>query len=256
MYKFIAWSGGVESTAMCLLYGKGATAVFTDTGSEHKALYDWLAVASEKLKAVHNGDFNVLYLKPKVKVKGVEVENLTDYIKTTKFLPGKRERFCTRIFKIEVMDDFLSSQDECELLIGLNADEEREGNFGLLSNVSYRTPLQEDGYTRQDCIDVLEEHDLKPKFPAYMKRGGCIFCPFKSKKEFRAMAHLAPDELEQVAKLEEAVQDCRGKFFRIRQNMPIVRDLINQEKGTLFNASELYDDYDGESYSCGVFCHR
>jgi len=35
MKRFIAFSGGVESTAMCLLYGKGATAVFTDTGNKH-----------------------------------------------------------------------------------------------------------------------------------------------------------------------------------------------------------------------------
>lgn len=37
--RFIAFSGGVESTTMCILYGKGATAVFTDTGSEHAEMY-------------------------------------------------------------------------------------------------------------------------------------------------------------------------------------------------------------------------
>jgi len=38
--KFISFSGGVESTTMCLLYGKGATAIWCDTGAEHKEMYN------------------------------------------------------------------------------------------------------------------------------------------------------------------------------------------------------------------------
>lgn len=256
MKRYIAFSGGVESTTMCLLYGKGATAIFTDTGSEHKYLYERIDKVEKYLKEYHGGDFELLKIKPTVKIKEKQVNSLTDYIFESRFLPGKRERFCTRIFKIEVMDKFLKDKVDCELLIGLNSDEDREGNFGLLANVNYRCPLQDDNINRQMCLDILNNAGLHPDFPAYMRRGGCIFCPFKSKKEFAAMVHLSPDEIDVVRQLEEAVQDKRGKYFRIRDNMPIMKDFISQEKNNLFGDLSAYYDDSEESYSCGVFCHR
>jgi 3'-phosphoadenosine 5'-phosphosulfate sulfotransferase (PAPS reductase)/FAD synthetase len=39
MKRFISFSGGVESTTMCILYGKGATAIWCDTGAEHDLMY-------------------------------------------------------------------------------------------------------------------------------------------------------------------------------------------------------------------------
>lgn len=37
--RFISFSGGVESTTMCILYGKGATAIWCDTGDEEPEMY-------------------------------------------------------------------------------------------------------------------------------------------------------------------------------------------------------------------------
>lgn len=256
MKTYIAFSGGVESTTMCLLYGKGATAVFTDTGSEHEYLYKRLEKVEKFLMEHHNGDFKLIRLRAKVKCGDKHVDSLTDYIFESRFLPGKRERFCTRLFKIGVMDEFLADKGDCELLIGLNADEERQGNFGLLSNVQYRCPLQDDGINRQMCVDILNAAGIAPDFPPYMRRGGCIFCPFKSKKEFKAMVHLSPDEIDLVRQLEEAVQDKRGKYFRIRSNMPAMAEFIETEKNNLFGDLTPYYDESEESYSCGVFCHR
>lgn len=257
MKTYIAFSGGVESTAMCVLYGKGSTAVFTDTGSEHAFLYERIDKVEKVLKEYHNGDFELIRLRAKVKVKGEFVDNLTDCIMKKKFFPSAYKRFCTTDFKIKPLDDFLSTEGECELLIGLNVDEtDRTGNHGLGKNVNYRYPLQDDGINRQMCIDILTAANLTPDFPAYMRRGGCIFCPFKSKKEFKAMVHLSPDEIDLVRRLEEAVQDKRGKYFRIRDNMPNMAEFIKTEKGNLFGDLSPYYDDSEESYSCGVFCHR
>jgi len=231
MKRFIAFSGGVESTAMCLLYGKGATAVFTDTGSEHAEMYKRIDKVEKALIEIHGRDFNLIRLRADVKIKGKKVDSLTDCISEKMYFPSASTRYCTELFKVNPLDNFLKSEGQSELLIGLNADEtDREGNHGLLANVQYRYPLQEDGYTRQDCIDLLEKHGLKPDFPAYMRRGGCIFCPFKSKKEYAAMVHLAPDEIDIVRVLEEKIQDTRGKYYRIRQNMPALSDFIKIEK--------------------------
>ena len=242
---------------MCLLYGKGATAVFTDTGSEHAEMYRRIDYAEKVLTEIHGGDFQLIRLKASVKIKGQIVSSLTDAVEKKRFFPSAGVRYCTADFKIRPLDKFLKSQGEAELLIGLNADEtDREGNYGLMSNVKYTYPLQDDGYTRQDCVEILERHNLKPDFPAYMRRGGCIFCPFKSKKEYAAMVHLAPEEIDLVRILEEKAQDVRGKYYRIRQNMPSMGKFIEIEKNNLFGDLTPYYDAGEEQYSCGVFCHR
>ncbi len=242
---------------MCLLYGKGATAIFTDTGSEHAEMYRRIDKVEKAITEIHGGDFRLIRLRASVTAKKEKVESLTEYVEKMQFFPSGGDRFCTRLFKILPLDNFLKSEGESQLLIGLNADEtDREGNHGLLANVHYRYPLQEDGYTRQDCVNILENYRLRPDFPAYMRRGGCIFCPFKSKKEYAAMVHLAPDEINLVKTLEENAQDKRGKYYRIRQNMPAMQDFIEIEKNNLFGDLSPYYDAGEEQYSCGVFCHR
>ena len=256
MNKYIAFSGGVESRTMALLYGKGATAVFTDTGSEHAAMYAKLDEVEKRLIEIHEGDFRLIRIRANVDCLGEKVDSVEAYALRSAFLPGKRERYCTRLFKIAPMDAFLADKGGCTLMIGLNADEEREGNFGLLANVNYVCPLQEDGLTREMCINLLRANQMEPNFPAYMQRGGCYFCPFKSKKEFAAMVHLVPDEIEKVRRLEENVQDKRNKYFRIRSNMPKMAEFIAIEKNNLFGDLSEYYDAGDEQYSCGVFCHR
>lgn len=255
--KYIAFSGGVESTTMALLYGKGATAVFTDTGSEHAAMYRRIDFVEARLKEIHGGDFTLLRLKASVTAKGQKVSSLTEYVERMQYFPSGADRFCTGRFKIGPLDNFLKSLGECELMIGLNADEtDREGNYGLMANVTYSYPLQTAGINRQDCVDILTAAGLEPNFPAYMRRGGCVFCPFKSKKEYKAMVHLAPEEINLVRLLEEKAQDKRGKYYRIRRDMPSMAEFIETEKNNLFGDLSPYYDAGDEQYSCGVFCHR
>jgi len=255
--NYIAFSGGVESRTMALLYGKGATAIFTDTGSEHEVMYAKLDEIEKRLIEIHDGDFRLLRLRASVPCGDEIVDSVESYALKSAFLPGARDRWCTRLFKIAIMDNFLKDKSDCTLMIGLNADEDRVGNFGLLANVNYTFPLQNDGLTREACVNLLKANGIEPNFPAYMKRGGCYFCPFKSKKEYAAMVHLAPHEIEKVRMLEENVQDKRNKYFRIRHNMPKMKDFIQIEKNNLFgDLSQYYDDDEYEQYSCGVFCHR
>jgi hypothetical protein len=39
---------------MCLLYGKGATAIFCDTGDEHKELYERLDFLENAFKEIND----------------------------------------------------------------------------------------------------------------------------------------------------------------------------------------------------------
>lgn len=258
MKRFISFSGGVESTAMCLLYGKGATAIFCDTGSEHSKMYERLSYVENMIKAFHGGDFELVKIKPSVNYKGKKYNSLTEYIKASNFFPSGQRRFCTGKFKIKPIDDYLKNFGKIELLIGLNSDEtDRKGNHLKGKDIQYKYPLIDDGYDRDFCLDLLKTYNLHPNFPPYMSRGGCKFCFFKSKKEYRAMVHLAPEEIEEVAKLEESIQDERGSFYRIKKDMPKIRHFIDIEKNNIFGDNSIFYDVDTDkSPSCGVFCHR
>ena len=176
MKRFISFSGGVESTTMCILYGKGATAIWCDTGAEHDEMYQRIDECERRLKEIHKGDFELVRLSANVKVKGSFVSSLIDAIVGWKYMPSQGRRWCTGKFKIAPIDKFLSEQGECELLIGLNADEEaRAGNWGLMANINYLYPLQEDDITRSECVDILDEYNMRPDFPLYMNRGGVLY---------------------------------------------------------------------------------
>lgn len=258
MRRFISFSGGVESSTLALMYGHVATPIFADTGYEHQELYDRLDRVEEALKIKHGDDFEIIRLK---RQHETQANTLPEYIEENKFYPSFRQRYCTRMFKIEPIDDFLRQfEDEgCELMIGLNAEEadQRTGNHGLLPFVEYSYPLVDLGISREHCIKVLQEYGLEPDFPPYMQRGGCVGCFYKSKREYAAMALLAPDEFERVADMEEAIQDERGDFYAIRDGIPNMRrfgEAVRSQQ-RLFELDEMYPRAMKQT-SCGVFCHR
>jgi hypothetical protein len=245
--KFIAFSGGVESTAMCVLFGKNAKAIFADTGWEHKAMYDRLSMIEDKIKIIHP-DFEI------IRVKNKKYKSLKEYIKEYKYYPNVFRRYCTGMFKIQPIDEFLENQGDCELMIGLNADEvERTGNHGLLSNVKYSYPLIDNNINRQACVDILKKLGLEPRLPVYMQRGGCVGCFYKSKKEFEAMALLNEKEFDEVVEVEESIQDKREDYFSIRPNIPSMRKL-KDSLPKMFKPKDMYKEYIDVETPCGVFC--
>jgi len=260
---FIAFSGGVESTTMALLFGHKAQCVFTDTGAEHGLMYDRLNDVEKKLKAIHGDGFHVLRIKAE-KCDGKPIDNLTDYIRHTGIFPNQVMRFCTKYFKIAPYNAFLRDKTPCSLMVGLNADEieKREGNHGLYG-VTVEYPLVDLGMNREKCKQMLAAYDLLPKLPPYMRRGGCKYCPYKSRKEYAAMVHLAPDEMEEIAQLEEDInqgeRNTRGKFWAAAMAIPEgFRKFMETEKSqTLFTPDEMYGQQTGAiETACGVFCHR
>jgi 3'-phosphoadenosine 5'-phosphosulfate sulfotransferase (PAPS reductase)/FAD synthetase len=263
MSKYISFSGGVESTTMCILYGKGATAIWCDTGWEHDVMYDRINFCERILKELHEGDFELIRIKPKVTAKEVQVDKLQDYIESMSFMPSKMARYCTDRFKIQPIEKFLKSAGDCELMLGFNADEEprkvRVGNLEKLKNVQYTYPLYQQGYTREMCEDILHAHGLHPEFPVYMKRGGCIGCIFKSVAEFKAMYFFNKPEFMKVLELEERIQDQRKKFFTISMSQKPMRFIMDQCESELNQwGDQVFEMYRKVKIdqSCGAFCHR
>lgn len=252
MKRFISFSGGVESTTMCVLFGDKADAIFADTGFEHQQLYDRIKLVKDWVRNFHNNEFKIHL------VSNEKHKSLPDYILKSKYYPSYQSRFCTRMFKIEPIDEFLNQfKDEgVELMIGLNADEidQRTGNHGNKSFVSYTYPLADNGITREGCKTILRRAGLLPEFPAYMQRGGCVGCYYKSRKEYEAMALLNPEEFKIVEQLEDAIQDKRKEFFSILEGVTM-KEIREGVSNMLFKPEEIYPVINNAT-KCGVFCNR
>jgi 3'-phosphoadenosine 5'-phosphosulfate sulfotransferase (PAPS reductase)/FAD synthetase len=261
MKQFISFSGGVESTTMCILYGKGATAIWCDTGAEHELMYSRIDEVEKELKTIHKGDFELVRVRGSYPAYGERIDSLEETVKKIKFMPSGQARYCTAYFKIKPIDEFLSKQGECELMIGFNADEDgRTGNLELKANVTYTYPLIDAGLTREDCEETLRLYGLHPNFPVYMLRGGCRMCFFKSEKEYKAMYHLNKNEFDAMVALEQGMQDKRIKYRNILSNgkslMQVAAECEREREFLkLEDFSELYKSLKKET-SCGAFCHR
>jgi 3'-phosphoadenosine 5'-phosphosulfate sulfotransferase (PAPS reductase)/FAD synthetase len=213
-----------------------------------------LNIVEKGIRELHKNNFNIVRVKSKH-------GTLPEYIKQKKFYPSFHARFCTRLFKIEPIDDYLKQYEKegVELMIGLNAEErdKRVGNHEKLSFVKYRYPLVEANLSRSSCEIILKKVNLHPNFPVYMKRGGCVGCFYKSKKEYEAMVHLSEHEFDQVLELEESIQDKRQEFYVIKKDMGSFRDFKKEIKKQplLFNPEEIYSVVNNET-PCGIFCNR
>jgi 3'-phosphoadenosine 5'-phosphosulfate sulfotransferase (PAPS reductase)/FAD synthetase len=263
--RFISLSGGVESTTMGILYGKGATAIWCDTGDEEPEMYKRIDDVEKALIDIHEGDFKLIRIYPKVTVKGIECSTIDEAALAWSFFPAPTARWCTKQFKIEPIDEFLIQQGECELMIGLNADEEpgadRTGNFMKCKNVKYTYPLHDDGITRDDCKEILASHNLLPSFPVYMQRGGCKKCFYKKKGELKAKAVFNRDGFIEDMAFEEKLQDKRSKFYYINMNAgcsyrevaeEVDREILMWGEETV---RSMYSNVKSHK-PCGAFCHR
>lgn len=262
MKSYIAFSGGVESTTMALLFGHQAQAVFCDTGAEHQEMYDRLETVERII-----GDIHPRFCIERIKAyrpDGKDVDNLPDYIRSAKVFPSQTMRFCTKYFKILPLNKFLEDKRPCSLMIGLNSEEtDRTGNHGL-EGVAIEYPLQDLGLTRSACLRLLENYELEPALPPYMRRGGCTFCPYKSRREYAAIVHLNPQLASELAAFEEEInsgkRNTRKKFWAMAPSVPEgMRTFMANEKLSLFNGKEMYTsrpDIGTIETSCGVFCHR
>jgi len=89
-----------------------------------------------------------------------------------------------------------------------------------------------------------------------MQRGGCKYCFFKSEKEYKAMYHLDRETFEEIAELEENLQDYRSKPYAIHKSGKTFKQIANEAAGEIgFNYNEIYREQARQTY-CGPFCHR
>ncbi len=144
----VGLSGGKDSTALALrlreVEPRDYTYLITPTGDElPEMLAHWERLEEllgKPLTRVTNGTLNEL----------IHLQNA---------LPNWRQRWCTRILKIEPTIEFIKEHAPALLYVGLRADEEeREGIYD--ERVTCRFPLREWGWGIQEVQAYLRERNI------------------------------------------------------------------------------------------------
>jgi 3'-phosphoadenosine 5'-phosphosulfate sulfotransferase (PAPS reductase)/FAD synthetase len=192
MATLVAFSGGKDSTAMAYRMaelGSEFSLLFTPTGNELPGVAEHVQATAKVLG------------KPLIVPPGPTLATL---IETFGALPNNRQRWCTRMIKIEPCRAYLLANPGSTLCVGLRADEEeRQGMYG--GQASYRFPLREWGWGIGDVLGYLNEKGI-----AVPPRTDCALCYDQRLGDWKNLLRQYPEEYAKG----EALEDATGHTFR------------------------------------------
>lgn len=205
MRHVVALSGGKDSTALSLRLAevepRDYVYVCTPTSNEPPEM------------AAHWAKLGELLGKPIICV--AHELGLNGLIFKQKALPNWRQRWCTRILKIEPYAQWLTQNAPCVSYVGLRADEaEREGgDYLCVPGVEMRFPMREWGWTEPDVLAYLKQREI-----TIPKRTDCLVCFYQRLIEWYEFWHAAYVEgIEEYRKAwdaGEAQEEFTGHTFR------------------------------------------
>lgn len=200
-------SGGKDSAALAI-YLKEQGRVpemeyfFCDTGAELEETYEFV----DRLEA---------YL-------GKEIVRLSSgkpfdhhLAKFGNFLPSPKQRWCTRVMKIEPFEKFVG-EDEAISYIAIRADEERDGYISLKQNIKTSFPFIHDGITRNDVFEILRRTVGIPEYYEWRSRSGCYFCFFQRRDEWMGLREKHPALYEKAKQYEQADPQTGNQYTWIQ----------------------------------------
>lgn len=257
MIRVLSLGAGVQSSTLALMIARGDLppvdcAIFSDTGWEPRAVYEWLDWLEQQLPfpihRVSRGnlrDDTMRAMRGEVK----RVAAVPWFQLSPKGKEGMGRRQCTADYKLRPLQrrvvDLMGGRPKggCEMLIGISMDEVWRMKPSRVQYIVNKFPLIEKGITRQQCLRWMEERQY-PKPP----KSSCIGCPFHSDSQWRA---LTPDEFQDAVEVDRAIRNqpgMRSQQFMHKSLKPLDQvDLSTpEERGQL---SMYLNDCEG---MCGV----
>lgn len=193
----VAISGGKDSTAMALRLAEVEPReylyVCTPTGDEPDEMF------------AHWRNLGELLGKPII--PAVAHTGFNGLIEQQNALPNWRQRWCTRILKIQPFAAFLREHAPAVCYVGLRADEElREGvNYRDMAGATQRYPMREWGWELCDVLGYLEQRGI-----AVPVRTDCEQCFFQTLWEWYVLWRDNPKKYARG----EAHEERTGHTFR------------------------------------------
>ena len=246
MNHIVALSGGKDSTAMTLRLAEvepwnDYEYVITPTGDELPEMTaHW-----KNLECLLGKSLTVI-------TSGNSLQGL---IRKQEALPNWRQRWCTRILKIEPYIAYMLKAAPAVSYVGLRADEEsRQGAvYGNVEGITQRFPLQEWGWGLKEVQAYLAERGV-----TIPKRTDCGRCFFQRVGEWWTLWHEHPNVFAEA----EANEAMTGHTFRSpTANLgnwpaPLAELRVEFEKGRLPRGSGQYElfstDREGMCRACSL----
>lgn len=263
--KILSLGAGVQSSCIAMMAAQGEmerpdAMIFSDTGDEPKAVYEWLneflkphiEKSGIPLYIVRNGNLKEDALKSQVRglaAEGTRCASLPYFVKNPETgQKGMLRRQCTGEYKIipvvKKQRELLGYKPRqripagsCEVWKGISLDELRRASVSNVKWYSYYYPLIEMSMTRYDCKLWFKErgHPIPP-------RSSCLRCPYHSNQEWRNIKINSPEEWKDVVEFDKTIRNTdktRGQLFLHSGLIPLDEvDLTTAEdhgQGNLFD---------------------
>lgn len=208
-----SFGGGVNSTAMLIgMWERGETCdliLFADTGGEKPHTYE------------HIGKFNLWLLDhemPDIRYvqrtnKEQQFRNLENDCIAGNMLPSIAYGFkaCSIKYKRDPQDKYCNNLPQCQeawksggkvqKLIGYDMDEPHRAKIPEDKKYTYRYPLIEWNWGREECIAAIDRAGLKQP-----GKSACFFCPSSKKHEIYELRRMYPDLARRAVAMEQNAQ--------------------------------------------------
>lgn len=193
MSQVLAFSGGKDSTALALR--------LAETGEDYDLFF---TPTFRELPECVDHILRVRDLTGKRLIVRTAGRTLDQLIADQSALPNNRQRWCTRMLKIEPAKAYLLENPGSVLVVGLRADEElREGMWGEFA--TYRYPLREWGWGVKEVVAYNESRGV-----TVPDRTDCDYCYDQRLGEWWRLWKDRPDRYAHAEQLEALV----GHTFR------------------------------------------
>lgn len=195
-------SGGKDSSALAIYMRDRVPDmeyVFCDTGKELPETYEYLS----RIEA---------YLgKPIARLNSDrDFDHWLDVYGN--YLPSSRMRWCTRQLKLKPFESYVGD-DPVVSYVGIRADEHRTGYVSTKPNIKAVFPFKEDGLTRADIFNILEESGVGvPSYYQWRSRSGCYFCFFQRKIEWVGLKEHHPELFEEAKAYEKLDPETQERY--------------------------------------------
>ena len=268
--RVLSLGAGVQSTTLALMAAHGQIgpmpdcAIFADTQAEPAAVYEhlrWLMspnVLPFPVHVVTAGNLTEEIARQRKKGKRRRVD-VPAYVKTAEGV-SIINRSCTRDFKIAPVEKKIRELTgytrrkipgsvQVEQWLGISVDEKgrmKESRHDWLTN---RWPLIEERMTRGDCLEWMRRHGY-PRPP----KSSCVFCPFHSNAEWRA---LAPVDFASAIEVDDRLREYAAAEYHTRGALYLHRSAKPLRDVDFIDTDPRQEELTGLDYNecegmCGV----
>lgn len=263
MLRVLSLGAGVQSSTLALMIARNEIqpvdcAIFADTGSEPRKVYEWLDWLETQLPfPVHRVIYRSGLLESlKGTLNGQRGASIPFFTDSAGF--GTMRRQCTTEFKVQPITKKLrelvglkkgqrapKGKTLVVQYIGISFDEAIRMKPSREHWIEHQWPLVERRMTRQHCLQWMQSHN----YPMPSK-SSCTFCPYHNDGLWRDMKLNDPESWNQAVEVDRMI---RGGVRGTTQKLYLHRSLKPLEEVDFRNAED-FGQVDAFGNECEGMC--